>query len=125
MLLFPRDLAAERVLGHTRHSTLTKRLVFLVSLDYVNIPFFYWEGHRSRGLGTLPSHRGTAVKVRTQISVLFLPSKRCLPAHGYPRRERALSGAVHTAEHGTLGTWFPGQYDADGDDKGHCRLRTH
>lgn len=40
---------------------------------------------------------------------------------GNPRRERALSGAIHTTEHGTLGTWLPEEYDADGEDEGHLQ----
>lgn len=61
--------------------------------------------------------------VRTQISVLFVPSKRCLPAHRYPRRERALTGVVHTAKHGTLGTWLPGECNADAEDEGHLQAK--
>lgn len=40
---------------------------------------------------------------------------------GNPRHERALSGAVQTAEHRPLGTWLPGEYDADGEDEGHLQ----
>lgn len=118
MLLFPRDLEAGSVLRHAHCSTLSKRLVFIISLDYFPSSAGREKG---RGLGTLPSHRGSERRSELRswcssclVNIAFLLT-------GNPWCEHALSEAVHTAEHGTLGTWLPGEYDAAGEDEGHLQ----